>query len=143
MSAPLVFFDIDTQIDFLFPSGALYVPGAEDVLPAIARLNQFAASRGFPVVSTTCAHGEDDPEFRRWPAHCVTGTTGQLKPAATLLSNRATIGAEPCAIAIDGAQQVILEKRELSLFSNPNLAAVIERLGAEEYVVYGVVTEYC
>ena len=26
------FFDIDTQIDFLFPAGSLYVPGAERLL---------------------------------------------------------------------------------------------------------------
>ena len=28
-----VFFDIDTQIDFVFPAGALYVPGAEIFCP--------------------------------------------------------------------------------------------------------------
>ena len=28
-----VFFDIDTQIDFVYPAGALYVPGAEHILP--------------------------------------------------------------------------------------------------------------
>ena len=27
-----VFFDVDTQIDFMFPSGALYVPGAEQIV---------------------------------------------------------------------------------------------------------------
>ena len=32
-----VFFDIDTQIDFLYPAGALYVPGAERILPEIGR----------------------------------------------------------------------------------------------------------
>ena len=32
-----VFFDIDTQLDFLYPAGALYVPGAERIVPAIAR----------------------------------------------------------------------------------------------------------
>jgi hypothetical protein len=26
-----VFFDVDTQIDFLYPAGALYVPGGETV----------------------------------------------------------------------------------------------------------------
>ena len=32
-----VFFDIDTQIDFLYPAGALYVPGAERLLPLISQ----------------------------------------------------------------------------------------------------------
>ena len=27
-----VFFDIDTQVDFLYPAGALYVPGARPVV---------------------------------------------------------------------------------------------------------------
>ena len=51
-----VFFDIDSQLDFLYPAGALYVPGAERIVPAIARLNRFAAAHGIPVISTTDAH---------------------------------------------------------------------------------------
>ena len=43
-----LFFDVDTQIDFLFPAGALYVPGAERIVPAIARLNQYAAAHRSP-----------------------------------------------------------------------------------------------
>ena len=43
------FFDVDTQIDFLYPAGALYVPGAERIVPAIAALNRYAPSRAaFP-----------------------------------------------------------------------------------------------
>ena len=56
-----VFVDVDSQLDFLYPAGALYVPGAERIVPAIARLNQFAAGRGVPVISTTDAHAENDP----------------------------------------------------------------------------------
>ena len=86
-----VFFDIDTQLDFLYPAGALYAPKAERIVPAVARLNRFAAERGFPVVSTTDAHAEDDPEFSQWPPHCVAGTMGQRKPEATLLDRRVVI----------------------------------------------------
>ena len=39
-----VFFDVDTQLDFLYPAGALYVPGAETLLPALTRLTNFAAA---------------------------------------------------------------------------------------------------
>ena len=58
-----VFVDVDTQIDFLYPAGALYVPGAEALLPVLARLNQYAAAQSIPVLSTMDAHLEDDPEF--------------------------------------------------------------------------------
>src|ERR1700680_1934533 len=129
-----VFFDIDTQIDFVYSAGALYVPGAERILPAIAELNR----RAPPVISTMDAHSEDDPEFKIYPHHCVLGTTGQQKPVSTLLDQRATIPAAP-----EGARQVILEKQKLDCFSNPNLRPLLAKLGAERYVLYGVVTELC
>lgn len=138
-----VFFDIDTQIDFVFPAGALYVPGAEEILPAVARLNHHAASMGSPVVSTTDAHGEDDPEFRDWPAHCVAGTVGQAKPASTLLDSRVVISTSGAVPDLGGSRQIVVEKQQLDCFSNPNLPAVLERLSADGYIVYGVVTEYC
>jgi len=123
-----VFFDVDTQNDFMLPAGALYVPGAERIIGAVARLNRWAAEHGIPVVSTTDAHAENDPEFSQWPAHCVAGTAGQRKPLGTLLG---------------GSGQVIVEKQALDCFTSPELPGVLERLGADRYVVYGVVTEYC
>jgi nicotinamidase/pyrazinamidase len=120
-----VFFDIDTQIDFVLPAGALYAPGAETILPAVADLNRRAPL----LISTMDAHTEDDPEFRIYPHHCVVGTVGQQKPAATLLNDR--------------TRQIILEKQKLDCFSNPTLEPLLRELNAERYVVYGVVTELC
>ena len=124
-----LYFDIDTQIDFMFPAGALYVPGAEKLLPLIATLNRAAVAGGGKVISTTCAHTEDDPEFKVWPPHCVVGTAGQAKPCALLLGGS------------DG--QIILEKQQLNLFTNPRTDELIKALAPEECIVYGVVTEYC
>lgn len=116
-----VFFDVDTQIDFLYPAGALYVPGAEAIIPAVARLNRIA-----PVLlSTADAHAENDPEFQLYPPHCIAGTLGQHKPAATLAGQR------------------IIEKQALDCFSVPTLPGLLSELGAGRYVVYGVVTEIC
>lgn len=137
-----VFVDIDTQIDFLFPAGALYVPGAERLIPAIARLNQYAQRHGYPVISTTDAHVEDDPEFREWPPHCVAGTAGQLKPCETLLEKRVTLGTQPGA-AIEPAGQIIIEKQALDVFTNPNFIRLLDWLQAERFVIYGVATDYC
>ena len=137
-----VFFDVDTQIDFLYPTGALYVPGAEKVVEQIAMLNRFAGAHGIPLVSTMDAHSEDDPEFKAWPPHCVVATTGQQKPEATLLSKRVTIPNTRVAMNMD-AQQILLEKQTFDCFTNVNLAGLLERFGADRYVVYGVVTEIC
>jgi nicotinamidase/pyrazinamidase len=139
----LVFFDIDSQLDFLFPAGALYVPGAERVVPAIARLNRFAAEHGIPVVSTTDAHSEDDPEFKVWPHHCVVGTWGQRKAEATLLDKRVVVPNRPGIVEIAGAKQIIVEKQTVDVFAAPNLTRVVEQLGGDRYIVYGVVTEIC
>lgn len=123
------YFDIDTQIDFVFPAGALYGPGAERVIPAVAELNRYAGDTGIPLISSMCAHPEDSEEFKVWPPHCVIGTTGQHKPAATLLG--------------DPAKQIVIEKNELDLFSNPTVLPLLDRLGIDECFVYGVFTEYC
>ena len=142
-SSDVVFFDVDTQVDFLDPSGALYVPGAEAIVDRVAALNRFAESHAIPVISTTDAHTPNDPEFRDWPPHCIAGTPGQRKPASTLLRDRVIV---PNAIGlpeIAGARQILLEKQALDCFTNPNLPALLDRLGAQRCVVYGVVTEIC
>jgi nicotinamidase/pyrazinamidase len=139
-----VFFDVDTQIDFLFPAGALYVPGAEGIVGNVARLNRYAAANGIPVISDTDAHSENDPEFRDWPPHCVAGTVGQMKPQATLLARRAVVSSKaPLVEWPSGVEQILLEKQTLDAFSNPQLPGFLEGLGAERFVVYGVVTEIC
>ena len=138
-----VFFDVDTQLDFLYPSGALYVPGAEKIVEQIAALNRFAGAQEIPLVSTMDAHTENDPEFKAWPPHCVAGCLGQHKPEATLLSRRVVVPNRPVELAIEGGQQILLEKQTFDCFTNVNLAGLLDRLGAERYVVYGVVTEIC
>ena len=137
------FFDIDSQLDFLYPAGALYVPGAERIVPAIARLNRYAAQHGIPVVSTTDAHTEDDPEFKTWPHHCVAGTHGQRKAEATLLDRRVVVPNRPCDVVLDGARQIVVEKQTVDVFAAPNLHRVVAQLNADAYVVDGVVTEIC
>lgn len=136
-----VFFDVDTQFDFLLPAGALYVPGAERLIENIAALNRYADAHAIPVISTMDAHVEDDPEFREWPHHCVAGCLGQHKPAATLLESRVVVKNAPGDAAI--APQMLVEKQTLDCFTNVNLAPILDRLNADRYIVYGVVTEIC
>ncbi len=141
-----VFFDIDTEFDFLYPAGALYVPGAEAIIPAAAELNRAAARHGITVVSTTDAHLEDDPEFGQWPPHCIAGTLGQHKVPETLLESRVVIPNSAGADFPPGfehCRQIILEKQSVDVFAARNIGRVLDALQADEYVVYGVVTEIC
>jgi nicotinamidase/pyrazinamidase len=125
-----VFFDVDTQLDFVYPAGALAVPGAEGIVKQLAALTRFAAANHIQIISTMDAHSEDDPEFKIWKPHCVAGTAGQQKIASTVAS-----GADP--------RQIIFEKQQIDIFGDGRLRPLLDSMKADRYVVYGVVTEYC
>ena len=61
------FFDIDTQIDFLFPAGSLYVPGAERLIPTLSRLNHYAAAHGTVAGYLPSESDLTIPAFHRHP----------------------------------------------------------------------------
>ena len=144
---PMVFVDVDTQADFLLPGGRLYVPGAEKLLPTLARLRDFAEQHDIPVLASTDAHPTDAREFEQWPLHCVRGTPGQLKVPETLLRKYTIVPQERRTLLTDEElhryRQWILEKDALDLFTNPQANDLVKRLDAVQYVVYGVATEYC
>jgi nicotinamidase/pyrazinamidase len=143
-----IFFDVDTQLDFLFPAGALAVPGAEKIVHSLGELTRFAAAHNIQIVSTVDAHTENDPEFAVWKPHCVIGTAGQQKTAGTMLARAATLPSAPNALResktlLIEAPQILVEKQHLDCFTNPNLKPLLALIRAERYVVYGVVTEHC
>jgi nicotinamidase/pyrazinamidase len=136
-----IFFDVDTQLDFVFPAGALAVPGAESIVGNLEKLTRFAASHGHQVISTADAHTEDDPEFKIWKPHCVAGTVGQQKCAVTLLPKQQTLNSQVDDFGL--VPQIIVEKQMLDCFTNHNLRPLLKFLAADRYVLYGVVSEYC
>ncbi len=147
----VVFWDVDTQADFMLPGGKLYVPGAEKRIANMSRLADAAREGRVFMVSDADAHTPDDPEFRQWPPHCVRGTPGAEIIPETLtdkfyrIPNRA--GASLPA-DLGNYQQVVIEKQTLDVFDNPNTETVLKRLESivspdAEFVVFGVVTEYC
>ncbi len=139
-----VFFDVDTQIDFLFPAGALYVPGAENILACLTGLTRFAAANGLQILSTADAHSEDDREFGAWRPHCVIGTVGQTKASGTLLPRALVLPSAETPLENAGAHpQILIEKQNIDCFTNPNLHPLLKMLNPERYIVYGVVTEVC
>ena len=141
----MVFFDIDTQVDFMLPGGKLYVPGAEEIIPNLVRLISFARSRNIPVISSADAHTPDDPEFSIWPAHCVIGTPGQRRIPETQFVNPTVVASRPGAFTPPKrwAGQTIVEKPTYDTADNPNFDAILESLGQRRCVVFGVATEYC
>jgi nicotinamidase/pyrazinamidase len=138
-----IFFDVDTQLDFLYPAGSLYVPGAEELLPALSKLTRYAKESQIQIISTADAHTEDDPEFEVWKPHCVAGTTGQQKSAATLAVPQPGVLSSTSRATVTPSLQIIVEKQYTDCFTNPNLRPLLASLRADCYVVYGVVSEVC
>jgi nicotinamidase/pyrazinamidase len=144
IKGPLVFVDIDTQRDFLEPSGALYVPGAQAILPNLQRLTHFAATHATPILATACNHTLDDPELAQFPPHCMTGTVGQQRVTATAAANSLILGLTD-RLTGELPAHLTLHKREFDVFSRPDADDLIARYNrsAPTFVVYGVATDYC
>ena len=139
-----VFFDIDTQYDFIMPNGRLYVPGAEKLKTNFEKLMDLAIRRKIRIVASVDAHDPDDPEFEVFPPHCIKNEPGWEKIPETLHHDRYHV--ENRKKALNGApkaSQIILEKTEFSMFGNPNAHDLLKHLDPERAIIYGVATDYC
>jgi nicotinamidase/pyrazinamidase len=147
VSQDFIFWEVDVQADFMLPGGNLYVPGAEKLLPNIRRLTDAARQGQVFLVSHGCFHTADDPEFKIFPPHCVKGSAGaELVPEA-LAEKVVRVPNEADAKLPEDLfqyQQILLEKQTLNIFESRHADTLVRRLGsAAEFVVFGVVTEYC
>jgi nicotinamidase/pyrazinamidase len=147
VSRKVVFWEVDTQKDFMLPGGKLYVPGAERLLPNIQRLTDAARQDRVFLVSHCCYHPANDPEFATFPPHCVKGTTGADFVPEALTDKVVTVPNEPVAkVPLDLApyQQILLEKQTLDIFASLHADELLKRLDPQsQFVVFGVVIEFC
>jgi nicotinamidase/pyrazinamidase len=142
-----IFWEVDTQTDFMLPGGKLYVPGAERLLPNIRKLTDAARQGRVLLVSHGCYHPENDPEFKTFPPHCIKGTTGSAYVPEALTEKVITMPNDPKAKLpedLSQYQQIHLEKQTLDIFESRHADELVKRLGDNaEFIVFGVVTEYC
>jgi len=146
-SRNVIFWEVDTQADFMLPGGKLYVPGAERLLPNIRKLTNVARQGRVFLVSHGCFHSKDDPEFKTFPPHCIKGTAGaELVPEA--LTDRVLTVPNDAAASLlrdlSPYQQILLEKQTLDIFESRHANELLQRFDPDaEFVIFGVVTEYC
>jgi nicotinamidase/pyrazinamidase len=147
LSRDFIFWEVDVQADFVLPGGKLYVPGAEKLLPNIRDLTDAARRDEVFLVSHGCFHSANDPEFKQFPPHCLKGTPGAEFVPEALTDNFVRVENDADARLPEDLfkyQQIILEKQTLDVFETRNADALVKRLPANaEFVVFGVVTEYC
>ncbi len=146
-----VLWDVDTQIDFMLPEGKLYVPGAEETAPAMRRLVEAARAAGIPHVASADDHELTDPEistapdFRTtYPPHCLRGTRGARKVPETEQEDPVPIGLGSLPEEwLEGRREFLLLKKHFDVFTNPNTERLLERLDADEVIVFGVASDVC
>ena len=155
VSERTIFWEVDTQRDFMLPGGALYVPGAEKLIPNLNHLVEAARGDRVFLISSADAHSPNDPELRQWPPHCLKGSLGAQILSECQAERRLVVPNEASfALPADlrPYQQVTLEKNTLDVFDNPHTDALLTRLvqaglppfdSDPLFVVFGVVTEYC
>lgn len=99
-----IFYDIDTQNDFMNKDGALYVPDAELIKPNLKLLTDYARKNHIVVIGSVDRHfgtpeyKHQEQELKIWggpfPNHCMDGTPGQIKIPETTLAPAQGIAAD-------------------------------------------------
>jgi nicotinamidase/pyrazinamidase len=152
-----ILWDVDTQVDFMLPHGKLYVPTAEETIPAMERLVRAASEAGVVHVASADDHELTDPEivfdaepdFRNtYPPHCLRGTTGAEKVPETKQEDPLPLGSLPFPPGlvpglVEGRREILLLKKNFNVFTNPNCDPLLDALDPQEIVVFGVATDVC
>lgn len=118
---------IDMLNDFIHPDGALYCgPQGQAIVPFIKEKITAFRSAGDQIIFICDRHEADDVEFKRFPAHCIAGTTG-----AEVIEE----------LQFDGYDENITGKQRYSGFYNTDLDEQLET--TDEITVVGVCTNIC
>ena len=155
----LVFWDVDTQKDFLNnPKGKLYIPGANEIKFNLKRLTVYGVLNELILASRDC-HFKSDRELNTFPRHCMDKTDGYnniketmkfvgepliIRDKVTNFGQYDDYPYDELRILLNvGYKKIIFEKQHTDVFTNPNVVKVLRILSVSSAVVYGVATEYC
>lgn len=151
-----LFWDVDTQHDFMHADGKLYVPDAEAIIPALKQLTDGAHRAGVRILASADDHMpghrelSDQPDFRdTFPPHCMHGTPGQRKIPETALHDPLVIqpAPQPAAAVTERvrahAGDILVNKQWFDVFTNPNLEPALAALDPDRIVLYGVALDVC
>ncbi|MDE0661004.1 MAG: cysteine hydrolase [Gammaproteobacteria bacterium] len=150
-----VFWDVDTQVDFMRPEGKLYVDGAEAIVANLAALTDFAHAFAIRIVGSSDNHDPGDEELSdtpdfvdTFPPHCLRDTEGQARIPETALRDVLIVEPEdPAAHVVrrmtNHAGDILFHKHYFDVFTNSSVSPVVEALGIDEVVLYGVALDVC
>lgn len=150
-----IFYDINTQRDFILHDGKFHIEGAEKIVPVWKDITALARDQNIRIVCSVDCHLPGDPTLKSWggqyPDHCMAGTPGQEKIDETkplnplMLENREYTPDEITKI-LEHPGEIIFRRQQFEkLADNPHLSAILRLVlrPYEHIVMYGVYTEAC
>ncbi|MGQ1910236.1 cysteine hydrolase family protein [Marinifilum sp. RC60d5] len=152
----ILFWNVDTQIDFMRSQGKLYAIGAEEIETNLKQLTNFAKENNIRVVNTADYHFADSqelsdkPDFvNTFPEHCMANTNGADFIAATKPSEYAeahwnkTYSKNEISNIISN-RNIVIRKDAFDVFEgNLNTENILQALNSNKVFVYGVTTNVC
>jgi len=156
MKEKTLFWDVDTQFDFMQPEGKLYVPGAETIIPNVSDVRRFALEGGYSMVADIDWHSDDnteisdEPDFKEtFPPHCMAGEPGSERvgflgdvPIVTIPMDEMDSNAIR-AMLRDGPFHIVIRKNSLDVFDNPNTNKLVKLIEPKKVIVFGVALDFC
>ncbi len=156
-SSDWLFWNVDTQIDFVYPRGKLYVVGAEDLRPQWKKLTELAREKLIPVVNTADYHFansaeiDSSPDYENtFPEHCMAETRGadfikETDPEDPVIFDwDKEYLITPELFDVEKCRNFIIRKDAFDVFSgNPLTEMILKHLNPQNVVVYGVTTNIC
>ena len=156
MKKDTIFWDVDTQFDFMQPHGKLYVPGAEHIIDKVSQTRRFALENGCSIIADVDWHSTDDteiseaPDFKQtFPPHCMAGQAGSQRVGCLgelPIEYVQTGGMETSALQklIDKDQfHIVIKKNTIDVFSNLNADKLIKLINPRKVFVFGVALDFC
>lgn len=156
MTTDTLFWDVDTQFDFMRPEGRLYVPGAETIIEAVSAARCWALDQGLSMVASTDWHRADDPEISdtpdfktTFPPHCMAEHPGSERVGDLGHVPIEHIGTDEVEVAELRRMiqrkpfHVVIRKTSLDVFENPNTERLLDLVHPKQVVVFGVALDFC
>ncbi len=156
MEKETVFWDVDTQFDFMLPQGKLYVPGAETIIASVSEVRRFALEHGYSMLADVDWHSlqdteiSDNPDFKEtFPPHCMAGEQGAQRVG--FLGEVPIDYIELGEMDTDALRKlihkeqfhIVIRKNSLDVFSNPNAHKLVELIDPKKVVIFGVALDFC
>jgi nicotinamidase/pyrazinamidase len=148
-----LFWNVDTQIDFVYPRGKLYIEGAENLRPQWKILTELAKEKSIRVVNTADYHFPNSAELdsapnyiNTFPEHCMAKSRGadfikETDPEDPVIFdwNRKYL-ITPELFNPQYHRNFIIRKDTFDVFEgNPHTATIIKNLNPDFVVIYGVI----